>query len=41
MTPNQVTAPNAGGPRQFPIRTSLAARIGQFYRWARGGTGWQ
>ena len=25
-------AANAGGPRQLPIRTSLAARVGQFYR---------
>jgi hypothetical protein len=32
MTPNQVTGPNAGGSRQFPIRTPLAARIGQFCR---------
>jgi hypothetical protein len=30
---NQITGPNAGGPRQFPIRTSLAARAGQFCRW--------
>ena len=33
-TANQITGPNAGGPRQFPIRTPLAARIGQFWRWA-------
>jgi len=32
MTPNQITGPNAGGPRQFPIRTPLAARVGQFWR---------
>ncbi|MCW5550576.1 MAG: hypothetical protein KIS67_00280 [Verrucomicrobiae bacterium] len=30
--PNQVTGPNAGGPRQLPIPTSLAARVGQFCR---------
>jgi hypothetical protein len=28
----QITAPNAGGPRQFSIRTPLAARVGQFWR---------
>jgi hypothetical protein len=28
-----VTGPNAGGPRQFPIQTLLAARVGQFFRW--------
>jgi hypothetical protein len=28
--PNKITGPNAGGQRQFPIRTSLAARVGQF-----------
>jgi len=33
-TPNKITGPNAGGPRQFPIRTPLAARVGQFWRWA-------
>ena len=27
-----VTGPNAGGPHRFPIRASLTARIGQFYR---------
>ena len=31
--PNKITGPNAGGPRQFPIRTPLAARVGQFCRW--------
>jgi len=31
-TPNQITGPNAGGPRQFPILTPLAARVGQFWR---------
>jgi hypothetical protein len=31
--PNQITGPNAGGPRQFPIRTLLAARAGQFHRY--------
>jgi len=30
--PNQVTGQNAGGPRRFPMRTSLAARVGQFRR---------
>ena len=30
--PNKITGPNAGGPRQFPIRTPLAARVGQFWR---------
>jgi hypothetical protein len=30
--PNQVTGPNAGGPRQFTIQTPLAARVGQFWR---------
>jgi len=29
---NQITGPNAGEPRQLPIRTSLTARIGQFVR---------
>jgi hypothetical protein len=29
---NQITGPNAGGPRQLPIPTSLAARVGQFHR---------
>ena len=28
--PNQITGPNAGGSRQFPIRTPLAARVGEF-----------
>ena len=27
MTPNQFTGPNAGGARQFPIRTPLTARV--------------
>jgi hypothetical protein len=35
--PNQITGPKAGGPRQFPIRTPLAARVGQFYRWMHEG----
>jgi hypothetical protein len=30
--PNQITAPKAGGPRQFPIRTLLTASVGEFYR---------
>jgi len=29
---NQITGPNAGEPRQFPIRTPLAARVVQFWR---------
>ena len=29
---NKITGPNAGGPRQFPIQTPLAARVGQFWR---------
>ena len=29
---NKITGPNAGGPRQFPIPTPLAARVGQFCR---------
>ena len=32
MQANKITRPNAGGPRQFPIPTPLAARIGQFCR---------
>ena len=31
-TPNQITGVNAGGPRQFPMRTRWAARVGQFQR---------
>jgi hypothetical protein len=31
---NKITGPNAGGPCQLPIRTSLAAGVGQFCRWA-------
>jgi hypothetical protein len=30
--PNQITGPNAGGPRRFSIPTLLAARVGQFWR---------
>jgi hypothetical protein len=30
--PGSYPEPNAGGPRQFPIRTPLAARVGQFWR---------
>jgi hypothetical protein len=33
MWPNQITGPNAGGPRQLPIWTPLAARAGQLWRW--------
>ena len=32
-SPIKVTGPNAGGPRQSPIPTPLAARVGQFRRW--------
>ncbi len=32
QTPNGITGPNAGGLRQFSIRTPLAARVGQFCR---------
>jgi hypothetical protein len=32
---NKITGPNAVGPRQFSIRTLLAARVGQFHRWAQ------
>ncbi len=32
VTPNKVTGPNAGGPRQFTIWTRLPARVGQFRR---------
>jgi len=32
QSPNQITGPNAGGLHQFPIRTPLAARVGQFCR---------
>lgn len=35
MQPNKITGPNAGGPRRFRIRTSLAARVSQFCRWAK------
>ena len=28
--PSKITGPNAGRPRQLPIRTSLGARTGQF-----------
>ena len=33
ITANKITGPNAGGRRQFPIRTPLPARVGQFCRW--------
>jgi hypothetical protein len=36
--PNQITGPNAGGPPLFPTPTLLAARIGQFCRWAHSTT---
>jgi hypothetical protein len=32
---HKITRTNAGGPLQFPIRTPLTARVGQFWRWAR------
>jgi len=31
---NKITGVNAGGPRLVPIRTSLAARVSQFWRLA-------
>jgi len=31
---NKITGPNAGGPRQFPHPTPLAARVGQFRRFS-------
>ena len=31
-TPNKITGPNAGGPRQLPIRTRWADRVAQFRR---------
>jgi hypothetical protein len=37
VLPNKITRPNAGGPRPFPIRTPLAARVGQFWRWPESG----
>jgi hypothetical protein len=30
LATDKVTGPNPGGPRQFPIRTPLATRVGQF-----------
>jgi hypothetical protein len=33
--PGSYPAPNAGGPRQLPIPTSLAARVGRFHRSTR------
>ena len=30
--PNEITGPNAGGPRPFPIRRHWTARVGQFWR---------
>ena len=32
LPPNKVTGPNAGGPRQLPMLTHWAARVGQFWR---------
>ena len=32
---NQITGPNVGGRRQLAMRTRWAARVGQFWRWAR------
>ena len=32
--PNKIIGPNVGGPRLFSIRTSLAARVGQFWRYS-------
>ncbi len=36
--PNKITGPNAGGPRQLTIRTSLTARVGQFWRYPESTT---
>ena len=30
--PNNITGPNAGGPRQLPMLTNWAARVTQFCR---------
>jgi hypothetical protein len=38
MIANKITGPNAGGPRPFPIRTSLTARVGQLDACAGHGT---
>jgi hypothetical protein len=32
ILPNQITGPNAGGPREFPIPAPLTACVGQFGR---------
>jgi hypothetical protein len=34
-SPNKITGANAGGPHQLAIRTRRAARVAQFYRWAK------
>ena len=31
--PIKITGADAGGPRHFPIRASLAARVSQFWNW--------
>lgn len=36
--PNKITAPNAGGRRQLPIRTRSAARVGEFCRYPKGNS---
>ena len=36
MTANKITGPNAGGPRQLPVRTRSTARVAQFWRSAAG-----
>jgi hypothetical protein len=35
---NKITGPNARGLSRFPIRTSLATGVGQFYRSAASDT---
>jgi hypothetical protein len=34
-TSRRITGTNAGGPRHLPIRTRWAARVAQFWRWAK------
>lgn len=35
--PNNITGPNAGGPRQFPIEAPSVARFDQYCRFPNGG----
>jgi len=32
LSANKITGSNAGGPRQLPIRTPVAAGVGRFHR---------